>query len=184
VIVTDDDAMATRMREDSCFGMQSAFTRQASDTLAVPTFASLGYNYKLSDVLAAIAVVQLSRLDEFTHRRRELADRYASLLAGVAGITAPHIPADRKPTWQTYPVTVDEALSRDALVLSLRERGIGSNIGTYAMHREPVYGLGTPACPVAASLYARHLALPMFPGLSEVDQYRVVEELAKAIGER
>jgi dTDP-4-amino-4,6-dideoxygalactose transaminase len=184
VIVTDDVAMGARMREDSCFGMQSAFARQATSKLTLPRFASLGYNYKLSDVLAAIAVAQLGRLDEFTLRRRELAARYADLLAGVPGVTAPQVPADRKPTWQTYAVTVDEALSRDALVLSLRSRGIGSNIGTYAMHREPVYGRGNAECPVSASLLAQHLALPMFPGLSEVDQDRVVDELAKAIAEQ
>ena len=184
VIVTDDATMATRMREDACFGMQSAFARQSSDTLTLPSFANLGYNYKLSDILAAIAVVQLGRLDEFTGRRRALADRYARLLAGVDGVTAPRIPSDRLPTWQTYPVTVDPGLRRDALVLALRSAGIGSNIGTYAMHREPVYGPDTAACPVSASLYLRHLALPMFPGLSEVDQDRVVDELAKAIAEQ
>jgi perosamine synthetase len=183
VIVTDDAAMGTRMREDACFGMQSAFARQSADTLALPTFARIGYNYKLSDILAAIATVQLGRLEEFTCRRRELADRYATLLAGVPGVTAPQIPADRLPTWQTYPVTVDAALSRDALVLSLRRRGVGSNIGTYAMHREPVYGTDSATCPVSASLYARHLALPMFPGLSQADQDRVVDELAKAVAE-
>src|SRR5262249_18062444 len=138
VIVTDDAAMGARMREDACFGMQSAFARQAAETLAIPTFANLGYNYKLSDVLAAIAGVKSARLEGCARRRRGLADRYGLLLSGVAGVGAPRIPDDRRPTWQTYAVTVDPDLSRDALVMSLRAHGIGSNIGTYAMHREPV----------------------------------------------
>lgn len=184
VIVTDDAALGTRMREASCFGMQSAFARQGSNSLALPAFATIGYNYKLSDILAAIATVQLGRLEEFIARRRALAARYAVLLADIPGITVPKIPADRLPTWQTYAVTVDAALSRDAIVRGLRTHGIGCNIGTYALHREPIYGLEPGLCPVSARLFAQHLALPMFPGLTDVEQDRVAEILAKVVAEQ
>jgi dTDP-4-amino-4,6-dideoxygalactose transaminase len=183
VLTTDDAAVATKVRADACFGMQSAFARQSERTLALPDFASLGYNYKLSDILAAVAIVQLGKLAEFTARRRELATRYAELLAGVAGVSAPRVPADREPTWQTYAVTVDPAIDRDAVVLALRERGIGSNIGTYALHPQSVYGSDPAQCPVAAQLFGRHLALPMFTDMTEADQDRVVETLAKVLAD-
>lgn len=181
VLVTDDEALAARVRSESCFGMQSAFARQAADTLTIPTFPDLGYNYKLSDILAAVATVQLTKLDEFTKRRREIADRYARLLAEVPGIAAPSIPGDRLPTWQTYAVTVDAALDRDAIAVALRNEGIGCNIGTYAMHIQPVYGTDNSDCPVSKSLLDRHLALPMYTDLTDADQDRVVETLAKIV---
>jgi dTDP-4-amino-4,6-dideoxygalactose transaminase len=160
--------------------MRSAYARQGADHLEIPEFAAVGYNYKLSDVLAAIALVQLDKLDGFLDRRRALAGRYAALLADVPGVTAPHVPSDREPTWQTYAVTVDDDVDRDAVVLALRARGIGSQIGTYALHREPVYA--APAdCPTSDLLFRRHLALPMYADLAESDQDRVVATLGEVL---
>jgi len=182
VVVTDDAHLAAQVRSETAFGMQSAFARQGSSALPIGTFADLGYNYKLSDVLAAIAVVQLGRLDEFLTRRQQLADRYAVLLADVPHIAVPVVPADRVSTWQTYAVTVQPPVDRDAVAMRLRSRGIGSTIGTYALHREPLYA--SPAdCPVSAGLFHQHLALPMFPELTDADQDRVVVELAAAVAE-
>jgi dTDP-4-amino-4,6-dideoxygalactose transaminase len=181
VLVTDDAALATRVREASCFGMQSAFARQSADSLALPAFATLGYNYKLSDVLAAVACVQLGKLDGFLARRAAIAARYAELLVDVPGVVAPATPADRVPTWQTYAVTVTEPFDRDAVAVALRAQGIGCTIGTYAMHREPVYGPPAEPCPVSTRLFERHLALPMHTELTDAEQDRVVETLAKVL---
>jgi dTDP-4-amino-4,6-dideoxygalactose transaminase len=173
VLVTDDAELAGRVRAGSCFGMESAYARQSANALAVPTFPTIGYNYKLSDVLAAIAVVQLSRLDELMKARRLRAARYAELFADVAGVQLPAVPDDREPTWQTFAVLVDD---RDAVIRGLRRAGIGSNIGTYAMHMQPVYR-ATQDCPVSRHLFEHHVALPMAPDLSEDDQLRVVAEI-------
>jgi perosamine synthetase len=181
VLVTDDAAIAERVRRDACFGMESAFARQSADTLPVPTFPALGYNYKLSDVLAAIGAVQLDQLDEFMSRRRVLAGRYAEMLADVPGILAPTTPGDRVSAWQTYAVTVAEPLERDAIAVALRASGIGCNIGTYALHRQEVYGPAVSDCPVSDRLFRRHLALPMYSDLTDADQDRVVETLAKIV---
>lgn len=183
VLVTDDAELAGRVRSASCFGMQSAFDRQSARGLALPTFTDIGYNYKLSDLLAAVASVQLSKLEDLTGRRRAVADRYAELLRAIPGISAPVVPDDRRPTWQTYAVTVEEPLDRDTIATSLRARGIGTTIGTYAMHLQPVYGEDAAACPVSERLFRRHLALPMFPDLTEADQDRVVATLADVVSE-
>jgi dTDP-4-amino-4,6-dideoxygalactose transaminase len=183
VITTDDAELAARMRAASCFGMASAFSRQSAGTLALPTFAEIGYNYKLSDVLAAVAVVQLGKLDAFTARRHELAARYAELLSGVPGIETPTIPDDRASAWQTYAVTVTEPLDRDAVAIALRARGVGSNNGTYAMHLQPVYGPPREECPSSRRLFERHLALPMYVGLTDEQQDLVVEILASVVAE-
>jgi perosamine synthetase len=180
VVVTDDAEIAERVRRASCFGMRSAYARQGAGSLEIPEFGEVGYNYKLSDVLAAIALVQLDKLDGFLARRRALADRYHQLLADVPGVSAPGIPHDREPTWQTYAVTVDDGVDRDAAVLALRARGIGSTIGTYALHREPVYA--APAdCPRSDELFRRHLALPMYADLTDADQDRVIAALREIL---
>jgi perosamine synthetase len=181
VLTSDDESVAQQARHGACFGMETAFARQSADTLAVPVFSSVGYNYKLSDILAAIASVQLTKLEGFIQRRRAIAVRYSQMLAEVPGILAPSIPGDRMPTWQTYAVTVQETLNRDAIAVALRAEGIGCNIGTYALHRQGVYGPTATECPVSDQLFRRHLALPMYPDLTDAEQDRVVETLSKIV---
>ena len=181
MLVTDDAELAQRVRAAANFGMRSAYDRQTADTLVLPSFSDVGYNYKLSDILAAIASVQVSRLDMFIGQRQELARRYHELLAGIPGITAPELPDDRVATWQTYAVRVWPPLRRDALIMALRAEGIGAQIGTYAMHREPVYGPAAGPCPVSGDLFEQHLALPMYPGLTSDDQERVARTLARLV---
>jgi perosamine synthetase len=181
IFTSDDESVAQRVRYGACFGMETAFARQSADTLAVPVFSSLGYNYKLSDVLAAIASVQLTKLEGFIQRRRAIAIHYSHMLADVPGILAPSIPGDRMPAWQTYAVTVQEPLDRDAIAIALRAEGIGCNIGTYALHRQGVYGPAVTECPVSYQLFRRHLALPMYPDLTDAEQDRVVETLSKIV---
>src|SRR5688572_221161 len=117
---------------------------------------------KLSGILAAIAFVQLQRLDELVARRRRAAARYTAGLRSVAYIAPPAEPADREQVFQTYAVTVGEPLQRDRVALALRDRGIGCNIGTYASHLQPIYtssGVAPLRCPTSAKLFRRHLAL-------------------------
>lgn len=181
VITTDDAELASRMRAASCFGMVSAFARQSAGTLALPDFAEIGYNYKLSDVLAAVAGVQLGKLDAFLARRRALAARYGELLSAVPGIEAPLVPGDRTPAWQTYAVTVTDPLDRDAIAIALRARGVGCTIGTYAMHLQPVYGQAHHSCPTSQHLFEHHLALQMYVGLTDDQQDLVVQILSSVV---
>jgi dTDP-4-amino-4,6-dideoxygalactose transaminase len=181
VITTDDAELAARVRAASCFGMESAFSRQSTATLALPTFAEIGYNYKLSDVLAAVAVVQLGKLEAFVERRRALAARYGELLSTVPMIESPVVPPDRLSAWQTYAVTVAQPLDRDAIAIALRARGVGSTIGTYAMHLQPVYGPARAGCPSSQRLFERHVALPMYVGLTDAQQDLVVQILASIV---
>jgi len=129
-------------------------------------------------------VVQLGKLDTFGARRRALAARYADLLGTVPGIEAPVVPQDRESAWQTYAVTVTEPLDRDAIAIGLRARGVGSTIGTYAMHLQPVYGPARRSCPSSQRLFERHLALPMYVGLTDDQQDLVVQILSSIVAEQ
>jgi perosamine synthetase len=78
-------------------------------------------------------------------------------------------------------VTVDSAVDRDRIIVELRRRGIGSNIGTYSLNGQGIYADARQDCPNSVALFQRHLALPMFPGLRDDDQERVVNELERAL---
>jgi dTDP-4-amino-4,6-dideoxygalactose transaminase len=180
VFVTNDADVAALARKRSCFGVESAFERQGADGLPVPVFDALGYNYKLSDIQAAVAVVQVGRLPEQVAARRRIAARYEELLSGQPGFELPAVGGGRDHTWQSYVVTLDPGVRRGAVAHAMRGADVQVNIGTFASHLQPVYG-PRPRCPVSAELFARHLAIPMHAQLSDDDLERVAKHLVAAV---
>lgn len=172
VVTARDTAILQRIRKQMSFGIEGALSRQNSDELPIPVFDMIGYNYKLSDIAAAIAVVQLGRLDQLLAARRHVASMYDEIFARVDLIDTPVVGADRTHTYQAYILTLDPSVDRGAVAMSLRAQGIGANIGTYASHVQPVYG-ETTSCPVSKALFERHLAIPMHANLTEQDVERV-----------
>jgi perosamine synthetase len=179
VLVSDDLDKVAHARKLSCFGVESAFARQASDDLPVQVFDELGYNYKLSDILAAIALVQLDREPELLAARRRVADRYREGFDGCEGFTRPVEATDRTHAWQTFALTLAPERSRAEAARTLRRDGVQVAVGTFASHLQPVYG-ERPPCPTSAELFARHLAIPMHPGLSD-DEIDFVVERVRAV---
>lgn len=180
LVVTDDPDLAATVRSRSSFGVRPAYERERSAELEVPVFETLGWNYKLSDLQAAVALVQLGRLDELLAIRAARAARYRAGLHGMAGVAAPVVGEDRVHAWQSYVVTLDPAVPRATVARHLRRSGVQCSIGTFASHLQPVYG--TPArCAVSADCFARHLAVPMHAELTEAQVDRVLEVLAEAI---
>jgi dTDP-4-amino-4,6-dideoxygalactose transaminase len=94
-------------------------SRQSSDDLPVQVFDELGYNYKLTDILAAIALVQLDREPALLTARRRIGERYRDSLDGVVGLTLPGTADDRDHAWQTYALTLAPECSRDAVAREL-----------------------------------------------------------------
>jgi dTDP-4-amino-4,6-dideoxygalactose transaminase len=160
------------------YGIAPAIVRDASTELPVPSFDELGYNYRLSDISAAIMRVQVRRLPQLVENRTKAAAGYATLLGDLEAITLPAELADRTHPWQSYVLTLAPELDRGAVAVALRSRGVGCNFGTYASHVQPLYGATAP-CPVSADLFARHLAIPMHANLTEDD----VEYVAQVVRE-
>jgi perosamine synthetase len=175
-ITSDDADLIAKARKWHFFGIESALTRAASDDLPVPTFDELGWNYKLSEIAAAVVSVQLDRLSDLIAARRRVAAGYAELLSGLEEVATPVELSDRRTVWQSYVLTLAGHVSRGQVAAELRGLGIQCNIGTYASHLQPVYG-ARPACPVSAHVFGRHLAVPMHANLTDGD----VETVAKAV---
>jgi perosamine synthetase len=178
--VTDNAEFAAKARKLHAFGIESALTRAGDRGLPVPTFTELGYNYKLSDIAAAIMRVQLRKLPGLVDRRRKIAAGYQDLLGNVPGLRLPVEPADREHAWQTYTVLLDDDVDRGRVAGQLRERGIGCNIGTYASHLQPIYG-STAQCPVSRKVFEHGLAIPMHANLTDEQMQRVATALRAAL---
>lgn len=179
-LLTADPALAADARLRSSFGIGSIFEQARVIGLPIPEFTEIGYNYKLSDIAAAILQVQMSRIGELLDRRRTVAARYAEILADEELLTVPHVPRDRTHAWQSYMVTLDPSVDRAAVAADLRAQGIGSGHGTWACHLQPVYETKQP-CPVSAELFQRNLAIPMHAELTMNQVERVAEVLCTAL---
>lgn len=179
-LLTADPALAADARLRSSFGIEPIFDKARAVGLPIPEFTTIGYNYKLSDISAAILQVQLGRIDELLNRRRAVAARYADLLADEELLTLPIVPSDRTHAWQSYLVKLDPSVDRVALAADLRAQGIGCGHGTWACHLQPVYG-AEQACPVSADLFRRHFAIPMHAELTISQSERVAETLRTAL---
>lgn len=179
-LITADPALAADARLRSSFGIGSIFDQAQTVGLPIPVFTDIGFNYKLSDIAAAILQVQLERVDELLERRTAVAARYAELLADEELLTVPHVPRDRTHAWQSYVVTLDRSVDRGEVATALRAQGIGSGHGTWATHLQPVYR-SERRCPVSADLFRRNLAIPMHAELTMSQVERVVEVLRTAL---
>jgi dTDP-4-amino-4,6-dideoxygalactose transaminase len=146
-------------------------------------FEVLGSNYKLSDVLGAIGLAQIRKINAITSRRIELANYYDELLDGAEFIRSPEKSADSKHIFQTYAVYIEKEGVRDKIIGDLRKENIETQIGTYALHLQPSYECVKKIGRLkrAEKLFKNLLALPMCHSMTKQDQERVVSEIKKSL---
>ena len=173
-------ARARRLREHAM--SVSAADRQASVLAPAEEYLEIGFNYRMTDMQAAVGIVQLGRLPEIVRRRREIADRYTAALAGVDGLRPVRDPGWGTSNFQSYWVEVGEdyPLDRDALLLHLAEAGVSARRGIMSAHLQPAYA-GSPArrgaLPVSEHLTGSTLILPLYHQLEAADQATVIDTL-------
>lgn len=158
MLVTDDDALADRCRDlrNLCFGKQRRFVHE-----------DLGWNYRISNMQAAVGCAQLERLDEFVARKRAMGRRYTELLADVPGIQLPLPAADyAENIYWVYGVVLDDAIPFDAegAMVRLKDQEIGTRPFFWPLHEQPVFQrmdlFGNVRCPVAERIARRGFYLP------------------------
>ena len=198
MITTDSEVFAQRLRRLRQHGMSASdLQRHRSARIVTEEYLELGYNYRLTDLQAAVGRVQLQRLPEIVERRRELADRYAALLSSIPGLALPAEPAWARTNWQSYCVRLPEHCDQRRVMERLLADGIASKRGVMCTHRSPAYAAipwscghhaETCTCPPGTCTRLREselaedrsVMLPLYPGLSEADQDRVVAAMASA----
>jgi len=145
----------------------------------------LGFNYRWTDVQAAIGIAQLEKLDRLLAMRTEAAERYSRLLDGVEVQTLCADDGDHRRSWFVYVVALPAGADRARVMAELREQGVGTAEYVPCVHLQPymreAYGFAEGVCPVAEEFASRSLALPFYPQLEAQDQERVVEALRGAL---
>ncbi|PHY18528.1 UDP-4-amino-4,6-dideoxy-N-acetyl-beta-L-altrosamine transaminase [Caulobacter sp. BP25] len=184
MLTTNDAGLADRARRLRSHGM----VRPAGGDPWWYEMPELGFNYRIPDVLCALGLSQLNKLDRFVARRRELTALYARLLperAPKARLAAS--PAHSDPALHLLTVLIDfEGLgaTRRAVVEALKAKGVGTQVHYIPVHRQPYYvnRQGLADLPGADAWYARCLTLPLFPAMTDGDVERVVDALATVLG--
>lgn len=151
------------------------------------SFVDAGFNYRLSDVLSAIGVVQMGRLDGILDDRRRLANELTSRIHAIPGVETPRVPDGSTHTYQSYVVTLDSSVNRDATIDAMASRGIETTLGTYGMHIQPffesTYGTRPEQFPNATRAHHQALTLPLHTFLSTDDLDQIAQALDDSVRE-
>ncbi len=187
MLTTADPALDARFRLLRQHGMDVPDTvRHASAQVVNEAYPILGFNYRLTDIQAAIGREQLKRLVAIVGRRRAIAARYTSAFRAMPGVTPPAEPEWARSNWQSYAIRVHSPARQRPLMQRLLDQGIATRRGAMNAHREGAYPPGSwrPA-PGGLSVSERTqdttIVLPLFHDLSDADQDRVIEAVAAAV---
>lgn len=141
----------------------------------------LGYNYRMTDIQAALGTSQMKKLDPFVERRREIVKRYNEAFSDVPGITIPFEKDDRRSSWHLYVIRLNpEHLNADRkrIFEALRTQQIGVNVHYIPVHYHPYYrerGYEKGSYPIAEKLYEEMMTLPLFPAMEDDDVQHVID---------
>jgi len=159
--------------------------RHAASSVIFEQYAELGFNYRLTDIQAAVGREQLKKLPEVVKRRRRLAARYRELLADVEDLRLPEEPEWARSNWQSFCVRLPRICEQAAVMQSLLDQGIATRRGIMCAHREAAYPPGSwrsaGVLTESETAQDRCLLLPMFHEMTEADQDRVAAALRTSV---
>jgi len=179
MITTDDAEIADRARRLRSHGASvSAWSRNASNGVVFEEYRELGFNYRMSDIQAAIGVAQVPKVPRLLALRRAAADRYDAAFRELRQLQVPARPAYADHAFQSYGIrlTGECGRHRDSVLRALVDRGISCRRGIPPIHLEPLYRdrFGPISLPVTEDVASRSLFIPLYASLSESDQDRVI----------
>ncbi|MBU1589372.1 MAG: DegT/DnrJ/EryC1/StrS family aminotransferase, partial [Actinobacteria bacterium] len=184
-IVATNDALLLGAREFSKQGIvrEPERLRRKDEGSWYHEVHEFGINYRLPDVLAALGLSQLTRLDAFKARRTAIFERYLAELADLEGIVLPTRRDYVDPMWHLFPIRVLGGRRREVFDY-LRDNGVLVQVNYIPAYWHPVFedlGYQRGMCPVAEQFYAEEISLPMFAALGDDDQSRVIDVLRAAL---
>lgn len=209
VITTGDGGMLTthnaewdqrfRLWRQHCMSVPDAVRHRAA-TVVFESYPELGFNYRMTDIQAAIGREQLKRLPVILEQRRVLAARYKLLLGKIAGLELPIEPEWAKSNWQSFCVRLPAGCDQRQVMQTLLDAGIATRRGVMCAHREAAYPAGTWSCGIEScggcdcvpghcrrlryseEAQDRTIIMPLFPQMTFEQQDHVVATLSKAVG--
>lgn len=188
LVATDDTEFAKRVRRFRNHGIETELSERERAGTWYYEMRELGYNYRLTDIQAALGSSQLARLDGFLARRAAIAQRYSRAFAQLRGLAPLALREGARHAWHLYVVQLElEQLSetRATIFRALRAEGIGVQVHYVPVHLHPYYrrqhGTRPGDCPVAEQAYGRLLSLPLFPSMSDADVEDVIAACTKVM---
>jgi dTDP-4-amino-4,6-dideoxygalactose transaminase len=187
MVTTRSGEWAGRMRQLREHAMNvSAANREASRSPVIEHYLEVGFNYRMTDLQAAVGIVQLTRLDALIARRRQLAARYQAELASIPGLRCVTDPPYGTTNYQSFWIVLPDEfpISRNDLLQVLMDNEIGARRGIMAAHLEPAYAdHARRPLPVTERLTGQSLVIPLFHEMSDSEQDRVVTVLRRVGGD-
>ena len=183
MITTNDNQLDTRFKLLRQHGMSVPDTvRHRSQKVIFEDYVTTGFNYRMTDIQAAVGIEQLKRLDDIIDERRSLAAHYAKLLSNIPYLEAPMVNDVIRPNWQSYPVKLlDRApCSQLEFMQFLLDKGIATRRGIMNAHQETPYIDGPWALPKSESARDRVVLLPLFPGIG-MESLRYISTIVQDI---
>jgi perosamine synthetase len=156
--------------------------RHSAKTIIFEQYPIVGFNYRMTDIQAAVGRVQLGRLPGLLARRTELAEEYTRAISRIPGLKPPHVPRYARTNYQSFAirVTPEYPLSRDDLMRWLLEQGVSTRRGIMNAHQEAAYADHTTRLPHSEATRDTTILLPLYPGMSSEDIRRVIDLLDRA----
>jgi perosamine synthetase len=183
-----DWAAALRRLREHGMDMSAAARHAAGGRVVLERYLEVGFNYRMTDIQAAVGLVQLSKLPEMVRRRREIVTQYRSALTSVPGLSPVAEPDRAEGNYQSFWVLLEDdwPMSRNETLQFLADRGVQARRGIMAAHLEPAYAgsveTGRAELPVTEAITERSLILPVFHTMTEDEIARVVDALTEACG--
>lgn len=187
VLTTKSEDLDARFRLWRQHGMSvSDVARHSARQVVFESYPVVGYNYRMTDIQAAVGLKQLERLPWILERRRAIAAAFTRDLDGVAGLQAPHEPAWARSNWQSYCVRLPDGVDQRAVMERMLGRGVSTRRGIMCAHREAAYSDQPPRCPLPHSEAAqdRCVLIPLYPQMTDLEQEKVVEALIASVRPR
>jgi perosamine synthetase len=186
MLCTGQPDWATRIRRLREHGMSvSAAERHLATTAVIEQYLETGWNYRMTDIQAAVGLVQLGKLDQIVARRRELGRRYIERFSDIPGVLSAADPPYGTTNFQSFWLLLPDnsPIGRDELLAALMERGISARRGIMASHLEPAYaGVPHDDLPVTEQLTQRSIILPLFHTMTKTEQDHVIDSVWQLIG--
>ncbi len=182
MVTTDHEELASRLRLLRQHGMSVPDTaRHGSQKLVIENYLEVGWNYRMTDLQAAVGLAQLAKLPELVAQRRRLAAVYSARLQEHPWLIPPFVPEDVEPNFQSYALQVRPGcpLTRNQILERLLAAGIACKPGIMTAHREPAYrerGVQIHL-PITEQAADSSLLIPLYPGLTDAEQEYIVQTL-------
>lgn len=186
MIVSNDKDLIKKVRMLRNHGASiSAFDRHKTGSMNLESYSYLGYNYRMTDIQAAVGIEQLKKLDKLIQKRRRLAAKYNSAFKDNEFIIIPQVPTYAKHIYQSYMIRIVSNLpkSRNQIMKELEDKGVSTRPGIMTIHNQPYYLKRFPKAdlPVTEDLSQTAIILPIYPDMTEAQQQLTVDSLLSAI---